>query len=81
MGTVGAQIGFLKGLDDSSVLRDHKALNSQSRWKALRRGTAGQKGVSRGIFRERPVRTTEGFGADGSSSLGRFVLAEQDSAG
>lgn len=46
----GAQIGFLKGLDHSRLLRDHKALNSQSRWKALRRVGTGQEERPRGIF-------------------------------
>lgn len=78
----GAKIGFLKGLDDSRLLQDHKALNSQSRWKALRRGGTGQEGRQRRIFRERRVGITEGFGAyESLSSSGCFVLAEQDSLG
>lgn len=57
----GAPIGYLKGLDDSHLLRDHKALNSQSRWKALRRVGPAQERRPRGIFIERHVRITVGL--------------------
>lgn len=77
----GAQIGFLKGLDDSRLLRDHKALNLQSRWKAFRQVGTGQEGRPRGIFRAHDVKMTGGLWVDGSSSSSScFVFVELDIA-